>query len=344
MMHPDEQFMKRCINLALISGKKVGSNPNVGALLVANDRIIGEGFHQQFGKEHAEIVALNDVSVPHRRLIPDSTLYVTLEPCSHHGKTPPCVQRIVDEGIKKVVIGCEDPNPLVSGKGIQFLKDRGVSVYMSGLKYECLHLIRRFRANLQQRPYIILKWAQSADNFLSKQNEQTWLSNKYSVALVHKWRSECDGILIGKNTAIIDQPKLDTRHYGGESPLSIVLDSNLEATSFYKNRNHGNKLLIFNKIRDVSVLNFKYIQVPDTKDLALILSMLFKYGVNTLIVEGGGKILQSFVQSGQWDEARVIKTAHMLGEGILAPQVIGSLNRKIQLLDDEIYYIDREVM
>ena len=331
-----EIYMQRCIDLAKLSDNKVMTNPNVGALLVYQNKIIGEGFHREFGKPHAEINAIESVSKINRYKIPDSTLYVTLEPCSHYGKTLPCSKRIVDEGIKNVVIGCEDPNPLVAGNGISFLKKNGVFVVKSTLEKDCDELISPFKANLKQRPYIVLKWAQSYDNYISRENEQTWLSNKYSRILVHKWRSESDGIMIGINTALIDRPKLDVRYYYGSDPVKIIMDSSLNGKEYYNEIESGSKTIIFNEVKNDRKQNIDFIKTNDTSELNNVLAVLFEKGINTLMVEGGASILTSFINANLWDEARIIKTKIKLGNGIGSPNVTGYLKNRIFLIDDEI--------
>jgi len=335
-----ELYIQRCIQLANKGGKEVGTNPNVGAVLVYNDTIIGEGYHYRFGEPHAEIDALNNVSESDRHKIPFATLYVSLEPCSHHGKTPPCAHRIVQEGIKKVVIGCEDPNPKVSGKGIKYLKENGIEVISNVLERFCNQLILPFIANLQNRPFILLKWAQSADLYISKADTQTWLTNKKSRVLAHKLRSECDGILIGKNTALIDSPTLNTRYFAGTNPVIIVLDSHLEAKEYYDTLR--SKTMVLNKIKSKINKSIEYIQIQDMHDIHEILHNLYSRGIYRLLVEGGSEIHRFFINSEMWDQAIVFKTKTKLFSGISAPVLDGHSEYKMYLSDDLVHFIYRE--
>jgi diaminohydroxyphosphoribosylaminopyrimidine deaminase / 5-amino-6-(5-phosphoribosylamino)uracil reductase len=338
-VHPDMKYMRRCIELASKANKKTRTNPKVGSVLVYQDRIIGEGYHMEYGKPHAEINALDSVATPDKQYIPASTLYVSLEPCSHFGKTPPCAHRIVQEGIKNVVIGCPDPNPLVSGNGIAYLKENGVNVHCPFNLQEAEDLIYSFKTHLSEMPFVILKWAQSADNYLSKKGEQTWLSNEYSRILVHKWRSECDGIMIGKNTALIDKPALSVRLYQGDNPVRIIMDSRLSLKTDMSYGYDDLSTWVFNQLLEAKENNVRYIRSENVHNLTEILKTLFKEGIHTLLVEGGAALLRSFIQAGVWHEARIIRTKTKLGDGVSAPLLQGSLIRKMPLLDDEILCI-----
>ena len=337
-VHPDIKYMQRCIDLALKAGKNTGKNPKVGAVLVYNHHIIGEGFHEVYGGDHAEVNAINNVLPQYKEYIPQSTLYVSLEPCCHTGKTPPCTHRIVREGIKNVVIGSPDPNHVVAGKGIQYLKEHNVRVSFATENTKLSTLIDSFKANLSGMPYVILKWAQSADNFISKKGEQTWLSNDYSRILVHKWRSECDGIMIGKNTALIDNPGLNVRYYTGQNPVRIIMDSNSESIDVVKAISNQNTWIV-NKNYDSISDTVSYIKSENLTDLETILKKLFILGISTLLVEGGSELLQGFIKSGVWHEARIIRTKTKLADGISAPLLHGILQNKLQMMDDEILYI-----
>lgn len=342
-VHPDVKYMQRCIELALKAGKLTKTNPKVGAVLVFQGRIIGEGYHKEYGQPHAEINAIEAVLPADRPYIPASTLYVSLEPCSHFGKTPPCAHRIIQEGIKNVVIGCPDPNPLVSGNGISYLRDHGVKVFVPFHYHEAENLIHSFKVNLSQMPYVVLKWAQSDDNYMSKKGEQTWLSNEYSRILTHKWRSECDGIMVGKNTAIIDKPALNVRSYYGENPIRIIMDSQLELKNTRYNSIAKMTTWVFNNMFDGEEQNIKYFQIENKQDLPSVLRILYDNGINTLMVEGGATLLKSFIKNGMWHEARIIRTKSKLEEGISAPLLHGSLIRKMHLLDDEILFIKNKL-
>ena len=342
-VHPHVKYMQRCIELATKAGKNTRTNPKVGSVLVHQDRIIGEGYHMEYGKPHAEINAIEDVSSADRQYIPASTLYVSLEPCSHFGKTPPCADRIVQEGVKNVVIGSPDPNPVVSGNGIKYLKENGVIVDCLYDLPEAEDLINSFKVNLSQLPFVVLKWAQSADNYISKKGEQTWLSNEYSRIVAHKWRSECDGIMIGKNTALTDKPALNVRSYYGENPVRIIMDSHLELKDTMYKSTDDTTTWVFNQSYEGQDQNIKYLQIENLNDLASVLNILFKNGINTLMVEGGAALLKSFINAGIWHEARIIQTKSKLNEGISAPLLHGSLIKKMQLLDDEVLFIKNKM-
>jgi diaminohydroxyphosphoribosylaminopyrimidine deaminase / 5-amino-6-(5-phosphoribosylamino)uracil reductase len=336
-MHQDDFYMNRCIELARKANKNTYTNPMVGAILVYEGRIIGEGYHERFGEAHAEINAIHSVRQQDKALIPSATLYVSLEPCSHTGKTPPCAHRIIDEGIRKVVIGCQDPNPKVAGNGIKYLSNHGVDVTYPVLETEAELLIAKFKANLRGIPYIILKWAQSADQFISERGKQTWLSNEYTKILTHKWRSEVDGIMVGKNTAEMDNPSLDVRAYHGDSPIRILLDSKLTADPDLKILNDHQKTIIINQTKDTTIHQRIHLKVNDTKNIQEVLTALFQTGITSILVEGGAALLNSFIKSGYWHEARVIKTIIKLKDGVPAPLLDGHLLEYIKLQDDEIF-------
>jgi diaminohydroxyphosphoribosylaminopyrimidine deaminase/5-amino-6-(5-phosphoribosylamino)uracil reductase len=335
----DVSYMDRCIELAYKGGNNTGANPMVGALLVYNGRIIGEGYHQKFGHNHAEVNAIRSVGDNDRHLVPLSTLYVSLEPCSHYGKTPPCAEKIIQKGIKKVVIGSYDPNPSVSGRGAALLMANGVDITIPVKEQSSSELLDKFKANLSGIPYVILKWAQSKDNYLSDKGKQTWLSNPFSGVLVHKWRSECDAILIGKNTALIDNPKLNVRHYIGQNPLRILLDSHLEVNADAAIVSDQQSTIVFNHLINEETDALSYIKVEDTRNISEILHQLFQKGINSIIVEGGLQVLNSFIQHNLWHEARIIRTDQSLNDGIPSPNIVGKLYRKIKLVGDEVLYI-----
>ncbi len=336
-------YLKRCIELANKAGKYTGSNPHVGAVLVYNNRIIGEGFHVAFGKDHAEINAINSVSTEDRSLISKAVLYVSLEPCSHFGKTPPCVHKIVEEGITEVVIGCKDPNPKVAGNGIKYLKEYGILVHVPFYEIESNQLIKSFEVNLTGLPYIILKWAQSEDNYIGKEGEQIWLSNSYTQIITHKWRSECDAIMVGKKTALIDKPSLNVRYYFGENPIKIVMDSYNEENYILGAEKNLTQTWIINTIKDEKSEFLRYIKVESTRDLLPMLKILYHSGVSTLLVEGGSKLLASFIAAGLWHEARIIKTKIRLNQGVSAPLLHGDVFNKMDIAGDQIFFIKNQV-
>lgn len=319
-------YMKRAIELAKMGTGHVSPNPLVGCVIVHNNKIIGEGYHHRFGGPHAEIVAIN--SVKDHRLLKNSTLYVTLEPCSHYGKTPPCADTIVNLKIPRVVVSCLDPNPLVAGKGIQKMKDSGVDVQTGILEKEYRCINRRFFTFFEKkRPYIILKWAQSQDGFIDYERtcdtpEIHWISSTFNKTLVHKWRSEEMGILVGANTIIKDNPQLTNRLWAGKNPIRIVLQSenNLPANAnIFNNEAHT---IIFGtapKSKEYPNVEFIYINSPDNF-LEKVLMQLYDKKILSIIVEGGQKTLQQFINKGLWDEARIITGNILFKNGIRAPE------------------------
>lgn len=335
-----EKAMMRCFQLAQIAGRNTQTNPMVGAVIAYQDQIIGEGYHMQFGKAHAEVNALQNVGLQDKHLIANSTLYVSLEPCSHHGKTPPCVEAIVKSGIRRVVIGTQDPSPKVAGNGIKFLKQHGVEVALSSLRQLAELLIQPFRTHMSGRPYIILKWAQSYDFYIGKKNQQIWISNEYSKFVSHCWRSESDGILIGKNTALTDNPQLTTRFVSGNNPVRILLDHHLEIPDNSRIFDGEAKTMVFNSIKEDASNSIVWIKYPpETPELPFVLKTLFDAGINYLIVEGGTAVLKSFISTGCWDEARYITSETMINEGIQAPTVSGYLTETYHLDTDVLRYV-----
>lgn len=329
-------YMQRCIDLAKHGFRGVKSNPMVGALIVNGDKVIGEGFHEYFGGPHAEINAFHSVKEENKHLIAGSTLYVTLEPCSHTGKTPPCSHRIVNEKIAHVVVGCVDPNPLVAGRGIEYLEEHGIRVTISDLKKDCDKLIDKFKVNLSGLPFVHLKWAQSADFFISSSHHDVWLSNPITGVLTHKNRSQYDAILVGKNTILSDDPELTTRHVSGDDPLRIILDTHLTIPSSSKVLSDLRPTMIINQVKDDIFGTVSYVKVEDINDIDAILRAIYSKGITSVIIEGGSKVLNSFISSGLWHEAMVIQTKKLLKDGIKAPILSGNLLNKFSLQDDEI--------
>lgn len=329
-----EKYIKRCIELARSGFGKTYPNPMVGSVIVHNDRIIGEGWHRKAGEPHAEVNAIN--SVKDQSVLKKATIYVSLEPCSHYGKTPPCSDLIIAKGIKKVVIGTVDPFAEVAGKGIKKLLDAGCEVIVGVLEKECRDLNKRFFTyHLKRRPYIILKWAQSEDNFIAplKQEERApvWITNKYSNQLVHKWRSEEQGILVGTSTAVADNPKLNTRLWEGSSPVRIVLDSTLRipTNSFLFDGNLKTILITQKKSAPGNLQQVKDLitqEIDFRENVAeQIAAALYRHQLQSVIIEGGTRTLQTFIDAGYWDEARVLTGAVNFHEGVRAPQLKGLL-------------------
>ena len=299
-------MMRRCIDLARLGAGNVSPNPMVGAVVVCNGRIIGEGYHRKYGGPHAEVNAIN--SVRDEALLPRSEIYVSLEPCAHFGKTPPCADLIISKKIRKVYVGCLDPFTKVDGKGIRKLRDAGIEVEVGILEKECQELNRRFFTSVNfNRPYVILKWAQSLDGFIDKDFAPVRISNHRTEILNHKWRSEEDAILVGYNTVRRDNPSLTNRLWAGKNPLRVVIDrdSALEHDKY--------------KVFDDSA---RTVVLSDT-DPRQILSALHEMKVQSVIVEGGAATHKKFVDAGLWDEARVFVSTQTLGNGTRAVALTG---------------------
>jgi diaminohydroxyphosphoribosylaminopyrimidine deaminase / 5-amino-6-(5-phosphoribosylamino)uracil reductase len=322
-MTTDEQYMFRCLELAKKGEGAVAPNPMVGALLVHQGRIMGEGYHQVFGGPHAEVNCLLSVSVADKQFIPHSTLYVSLEPCSHQGKTPPCADMIIRERIPEVVIGCRDPFPEVNGSGIEKLLRSGISVKQGVLETEAISLNKRFFTFHQKhRPYIILKWAQTADGKISgKEKNRVQISNNITNKLVHLWRSAEAAIMVGTETALLDNPALTSRAPGGKQPVRIIIDRNLRLPESLQIFNTASSTIIFNTIREQQRGNIYYCKLENVKDLLPgILKKLYSLDIQSVLVEGGKALHESFLHSGNWDEVRRITSLEKnLPEGYPAP-------------------------
>lgn len=322
--------MARCLELAAHGLGLVAPNPMVGCVIVYNNKIIGEGYHHEYGGPHAEVVAIN--SVKDHSLLKEATIYVSLEPCSHHGKTPPCSDLIIERQIPKAVIGCIDPNELVGGKGKKKLEDAGVEVISGIMEKECLELNKRFFKFYQKKkPYIILKWAQSSDGFIDHARDTglmgpATISNATSRTLVHKWRSEEQAIMVGTNTAILDNPELTVRLWKGKNPLRIVLDRQNRLFGHLKLLDGSTPTLVFtdieNEAKVTSNTNLEYIFVKaEEKIYDAICRELYSRNIQSVIIEGGSMFLNNCIRERMWDEARVFVAPHMLGKGIPAPQM-----------------------
>jgi diaminohydroxyphosphoribosylaminopyrimidine deaminase / 5-amino-6-(5-phosphoribosylamino)uracil reductase len=325
--------MQRCIELAKLGAGKVMPNPMVGAVLVYDDKIIGEGWHQQYGGPHAEVHAVRDAKEKgFSDLISQSTLYVSLEPCAHVGKTPPCTDLIIQHKIPAVVIGSTDPFKAVNGKGIDKLKKAGVNVQTGVLEKECNELNKRFFTfHTKLRPYIILKWAQTGDGFMAhlptngkvttQDVQRLLISNEYSNRIVHQWRSEEAAILIGTNTALHDDPSLTTRLWPGASPMRLIIDMNLRLPVNLKVFDGTVKTIVFNSSKQEEKNNLLFYKLDSQKKLIpQLLQALFELNIQSVLVEGGVQLLQSFIDAGSWDEARIITNKKLLcKEGLAAP-------------------------
>jgi len=329
-------FMHRALQLAALGLGNVSPNPMVGCVIVNENKIIGEGYHQHYGSLHAEPNAIQ--SVENQSLLPFSTLYVNLEPCNHWGKTPPCTDLIIEKKIAKVVIANIDSNPLVAGKGIEKLRNAGIAVQVGLLENEGSWLNRRFfKYQTKRRPYIILKWAQTADGFMAKENlNSKWISNQYSRILVHKWRSEEDAILVGFNTALYDNPQLNVRELAGRNPVRIVLDRNLEIPRHYHLFDQSQKTLVINTIKQQVDNTIAYIETQDVDDVIDLISNLYISKLQSVIVEGGSHTIQNFINENMWDEARIFISDTSFGKGIKAPSIQGKLVESQDILGDRL--------
>ncbi len=317
-------YIQRCLQLAQLGKGHTSPNPMVGAVLVHSDRIIGEGWHQQYGQTHAEVNCLAGVKPADQHLVPESIMYVSLEPCAHTGKTPPCATRLVAERVKKVVICNTDPFAQVSGKGIQILKDAGIAVVTGIHHSEGLWVNRRFYCyHTNNRPYIILKWAQTTDGYMSPVDRGRFaITNQHTQQLVHKWRTEEDAILVGSTTALNDNPQLTSRLWAGKQPLRVVLAGKHTIPSGYHLLDESAPTLIFNEAKNEDAGHIQYVQVGrDEHQLNNILAILHQQKVLSVIIEGGPATLSRFIQQGLWDEARVLTGNKQLSDGIDAPNL-----------------------
>ena len=321
-MKTHEHFIEKCITLARKGILNVSPNPMVGCVIVYNDEIIGEGYHQEYGKSHAEVNAIE--TVKDKSLLNKSTLYVNLEPCCHHGKTPPCTDLIIKHNFSKVVIGCIDPFSEVSGKGIKKLEDNSIEVVHGVLEEKCKDLNRRFfYFHKYKRPYIILKWAKSKDNYIAPINQEKpfWMTSKESKTLVHNWRAEEDAILVGRKTVIADNPSLTVRMCEGKNPIRLVIDKSLSLNNNYNIFDDHAETLVFNNIKSDIVSNTIYIKTDFNNLIEEILNELYKRNILSLIVEGGAITINSFIDNNLYDEIRLFTTEKVLENGILSPQI-----------------------
>lgn len=349
MKETDQIYMHRCLELARLGAGSVAPNPMVGAVLVYENRIIGEGYHQVYGEAHAEVNCINSVLVADAPLIPLSTLYVSLEPCAHFGKTPPCSDLIIHYQIKTVVIGCRDPFTEVDGKGIEKLQKAGVTVTVGVLEAECRELNKRFFTFVtQHRPYIILKWAQTANGLIAGEGEERLLiSQAYTNRLVHQWRSEEAAILIGTNTALADDPSLTNRLWTGKHPVRIVVDRNLRLPVTLNLFDQQQKTIVINTVKAEERENLSYQKIAATDDtIDAILKVAYKEKLQSVLVEGGAALLQSFINKGLWDEARIITNPLLtVSKGLPAPILPQTVPAKTEQLATDIFstYINKPV-
>lgn len=321
-MEKNERYMRRCIQLARNGMCRTAPNPMVGAVIVCDGRIIGEGYHARCGEAHAEVNAIRSVADP--ALLQRSTLYVSLEPCSHYGKTPPCADLIIEKQIPRIVVGCRDPFPKVAGRGIQKLRDAGREVTVGVLETECRQLLRRFITfHTLHRPYVTLKWAQSADGFIDicrTDGIPARLSDDYTLMLVHKRRAEHSAILVGTRTALLDNPSLTVRHWYGPSPVRVTIDRQGTLPEHLHLFDGTVRTLVFTENPRTKRPGVEYIAADFHRPLLpQLLTALYERNLQSLLVEGGAATLQSFIDAGLWDEAFVETAPLCLHNGVAAP-------------------------
>lgn len=339
-----QQYMRRCFDLARLGAGSVSPNPMVGAVLVYADRIIGEGWHRRYGEAHAEVNAVRAAAQADRPLIAQATLYCSLEPCFHHGKTPPCVDLILEQKIPQVVISNTDPNPLVAGQSIEKLRAAGVDVTTGILESEGQYLNRAFFTwILKKRPHIVLKWAQSSDGFLARTGERTAISGPLTQRLVHRWRGESDAILVGTTTALTDNPRLDNRLYFGKSPLRIALDFTAKIPDAAFLLDDSMPTWILGPSRNSNFQNTIFVNITAINWIPALLQQLYESKRAVLLVEGGANTLGQFLDAGLWDEIRVIQNPRRLSAGIGAPVVpaVAQLREEFAAGDDVVRIFTR---
>lgn len=313
--------MMRALELAQLGLGQVSPNPMVGCVIVYNEKIIGEGWHKQYGGPHAEVNAIN--AVVDKDLLNESTAYVSLEPCSHFGKTPPCVDLLIKHQLKRVVVATTDPNPLVAGRGIKKLKEAGIEVSESVCEQEGLEINKRFFTAInKKRPFVILKWAQTADGFIARSNyDSKWISNESSRKLVHKWRSEEDAILVGYQTALNDNPQLNVRMWSGSDPIRIVIDKNNSLPQHLYLFDKTQKTIVYDIQKDEAGDKVARVKVSEKSLIEDILTDLYKRDIRSVIIEGGTATINQFIAADLWDQANVFISPKTFGDGISAPVI-----------------------
>jgi len=324
-MTPDELLIQRTFDLARLGSGAVSPNPKVGCVIVKDGEVIGEGWHQKYGEAHAEVNAV--ASVADKEQLPGSTVYVSLEPCSHFGKTPPCSDLLIQYGVQKVVVSNLDTNPLVAGEGVRKLREAGVEVISGVLEKEGRELNKRFFTfHEKQRPYIILKWAQTSDGFVAHSNyESRWISSEFSRQLVHKWRSEEDAVLVGTKTAAHDNPNLTVRDWSGRNPVRLVIDRFLRLSDTLNLFDKSVPTICFNLLKHEEHQNLKLVRLDEQDFIQQLSGYLHKQKIQSVIIEGGSQTLSFFIESGLWDEARVFTSTRAFYKGIKAPIFQGDL-------------------
>lgn len=332
----NSKYMQRALEIAKLGIGGASPNPLVGCVIVFENDIIGEGWHKKFGEEHAEVNAVN--SVTDKGLLPESTFYISLEPCSFHGKTPACTDLILKYRPRKVVIASKDPNPKVSGNGIKILEEGGIEVVFGVLEEEAVALNKRFFVSINKlRPYIILKWAQTMDEFIARPNfDSKWISNEQSRQLVHKWRTEEDAVLVGYNTVLYDDPQLTARDWQGRNPARVVIDKKLALDHSLKIFSGGEKVYIINTQRDNREENIYLVKVSLENFLSEMFTFLWEENIGSIIIEGGSKTIDSCLQKGYWDEARIFTSESIFGDGIKAPKIVFEVDNEQNIKGDRL--------
>lgn len=322
--------MQRCLELAQRGLGTTRANPMVGCVVVKDNKIIAEGFHRYYGGPHAEVEALakteaETMSKQEKPDLAEATVYVSLEPCSHYGKTPPCADLLIAQGVKHVVIASVDPNPLVAGKGVEALKSEGVKVEQGILDAENRELNKRFFTfHEKQRPYIILKWAQSEDGYIAPVHEGNYkLTGSMANTLVHQWRAQEMGILVGRKTIDKDNPLLTVRHVSGTNPVRVVFDPQCKLNTEHNVFNADAPTIIFNTLKALDEKNVQWVKVSETDFLNQVMMVMHNQKIISVLVEGGTETLRQFIEAGLWDEARIFTSPKKIGDGILAPAIKG---------------------
>ncbi|MFM9026851.1 MAG: bifunctional diaminohydroxyphosphoribosylaminopyrimidine deaminase/5-amino-6-(5-phosphoribosylamino)uracil reductase RibD [Bacteroidota bacterium] len=344
-MQEEQRFIQRCLELAAHGMGRVAPNPMVGCVIVLDDKIIGEGYHEYFGGPHAEVMAMADALHKHpQEALKDATLYVNLEPCSHLGKTPPCTELLVARGIKKVVVGSLDPFEQRSGSGIRILKQAGIDVTYGILEKESDQLNKRFITfHKRKRPFILFKYARSADGFMAphpRAGGRFWISGEESRKLVHKWRTEETGIMVGSNTARIDNPQLTARYWSGKNPIRMVVDRKGDLPRHLYLFDESVPTIVFSVVPGQSSHHVEYVTLPDSSDfLEVMMNELHNRNIMSVMIEGGRGLLDAFIQANLWDEARIFTSTMKIGEGIEAPDLQGEVTEERMVGNDRLTYM-----
>lgn len=338
----DEQMMQRCVQLAQNGFGSTYPNPMVGCVIVHEGKIIAESWHMKAGEPHAEVNAISQLA--DKEILTESTLYVSLEPCAHYGKTPPCADLIIRHRIPKVIIGTIDPFSKVNGEGIRKMREAGIEVVSGVLEKECKELNKRFfKFHQEKRPYVILKWAQTADGFMAAENnEQKWITNSYSKQLVHLWRTQEQSVLVGTRTAKIDNPQLNARLWTGNHPVRLILDKELKLDKTLHLFDGNQRTIVFTEKQKAGEHNLEFIEVPFDSNLPQsILSRLFELHIQSVIIEGGKSTLETFMQRDLWDEARIFTSSGFWNSGIQSPEIYGNLVHTKNIINDKLEILYR---